>query len=206
MAPALTASDAQVHALAREILARHEYAQWSGERLGAWVDVLQHIERALRWLAQLSETRPLLYAAIITGLLVVALLLVVHLVIAVRAALRASRRAPLPSPPTTTASFLADAEVLARAGRWLEATHQLELAVIALLLRRRVVELARSEPNRTLRQRLGAAPLPLHERRELVHLIDRFEARWFRDRLDDPELYAAWRALYERLTGLPQPA
>jgi hypothetical protein len=50
-----------------------------------------------------------------------------------------------------------------------------------------------------LRRRLAETQLPEGERRDLLHLLDRFETSWFRDREEDPELYRGWRTLYQRL-------
>ena len=183
-------SDAQVRALAEEILRRSEYAHW---RSALW------IERALAWLTSLSESRPPLYWVLLGSLLVLALVMIAHVTIAVRAALAVPPRPTPESPGATGPDFVAEAEVLAASGRFLEATRRLQLAVIELLLRRRIVTLARSESNRILRARLNEAPLPEADRRDLVALVDRFERSWFRDRTGDRALYEAWRGLHERL-------
>jgi len=198
------ASAAQVRELAREIVARPEYARWQPQHIGWLTDLLREIDRWLSSWTDLSRTRPVLFAAILTALLVIGLLLVAHVVYSLRIALRAGHP-PAPQAPPAAPSFIDEADALARAGRLLEAAHRLQLGVLALLLRCRVIELARSEPNRTLRRRLRQAALPQAERRELLSLLDRFEERWFRDRIDDPELYTGWRQLYQRLNALYQP-
>jgi hypothetical protein len=116
----------------------------------------------------------------------------------------------MPPPPRQTGgeepSFVVEAEALAARGRFLEAARQLQLAVIQLLLRRRVLDLTRSDPNRTLRTRLRDAHMPEADRRDLLGLIDAFERGWFRDRREDPELYESWRAVHARLdTALGAP-
>lgn len=101
-----------------------------------------------------------------------------------------------------SAVLLARARELAGAGRWLEATHTVQLATLELLLRRRWLALERSEPNRTLRRRLADASLPSSLRDDLVGLLDRLEREWFRDRSADPQLYDLWTAMYETLDRL----
>ena len=102
--------------------------------------------------------------------------------------------------------FADEAAALAASGAFLEAARRLQLAVLDLLLRRRVLELGRADANRALRDRLHRAPLPDAERIDLLALIDRFERAWFRDRIEDPALYADWRSLHARLAGGTGPA
>jgi hypothetical protein len=189
----MTPSDAHVRALAEEILRRGEYANWRS---------MQWLERALAWLSQLSENRPPLYWVLLAVLLLLALVLIAHVTIAVRAALAVPPPATPEPPGATGVEFVVEAEALAASGRFLEAARRLQLAVIQLLLRRRVVTLARSESNRILRARLRDAPLTEADRRDLVALVDRFERSWFRDRAGDRALYEAWRGLHERLAGV----
>jgi hypothetical protein len=198
-------ADEQVQELARAILARSQYARWHSH--GGWLfGFLRDLERQLQALANLADTRPVLFAVILTALLVVAAALLAHVVYSVRVALRATRPpAAAPRPPEQP-RFVEEADALAAAGRPLDAAHHLQLAVLALLLRRRVLELGRGEPNRTLRRRLRAAAIPDTERREILGLLDRFEARWFRDRTEDPDLYRGWRQLYLRLERVWGPA
>jgi hypothetical protein len=74
-----------------------------------------------------------------------------------------------------------------------------EIAAIDLVLRRGVLELARSEANPTLRRRLFDAPLDDADRDTFVALLDRFERLWFRDGRAEHDHYAAWQAFYDRL-------
>jgi len=189
-------SDEQVRALAAEILRRTEYARW---RTPGWLAAF------LRRLAHLSDDSPPLYWSLVAALLVLAVLLIVHVTTAIRSAFAV----PTPAEPARAESarrrFVDEAEDLAAAGRFLEAARRLQLAVIELLLSRRVVTLARSEPNRILRARLREARLPEAECRDLLALIDRFERSWFRDRSGDRSLYEAWREALDRLAE-PHPA
>ena len=197
--PGLEASDEQVRALAAEILARKDYASWRFDA-EAWQGVIDWLAGFTRWLEGLRVDAPGLYWLLIAGLLATALGLLAHVVWTVSLALRAT---PPVRPGERAAAegpgLLARAEALARDGRYLAAAQQLERATLELLLQERVIELARSEPNRVLRRRLGEAPLPEGQRRELVGLIDRLERRLFRDRTEDPGLYASWQVLYRRL-------
>jgi hypothetical protein len=208
--PPLGASDAEIRTLAQEILARPEYARWRAEP-PAWVfSWLRKLAGALHdilaWTTDLWRTRPLLYAVLVTTLLVVSMLLLAHVFLALRRAFQAT--APdEPSPKDSTApDFVGEAEALARRGSFLEAAHRIQLAAIALLLKRRVIELSRSDPNRTLRRRLREASLASAERRDLLNLLDRFETCWFRDRAEDRDLYEEWRGLFERLREDREPA
>jgi len=200
-------ADERIRAVAADILAREEYARWRAARLRGVFDVLLTLERwldALRaWLATVAETRPVLYTVLLVTLLLVAVGLLGHVVYAVRRALAGPRAAAPPAAPDAAASWLAGAEALARSGRTLEAAHQVHLAVLALLLEERGLQLERGEPNRILRRRLQGARIAEADRRELLVLLDRLEARWFRDRADDPGLYDAWRALHTRVAALP---
>jgi hypothetical protein len=77
-----------------------------------------------------------------------------------------------------------------------------QLAALQMLLERRFVELARSEPNTTLRRRLSGSSLPEAEKGDFLSLLDRLEAHWFRDREDDRVLYLDWCQLHTRLDAL----
>jgi hypothetical protein len=203
-------TDAEIRELAREILARTEYAQWRPE---APYRLAELLDAAVRWLRhfygdmlQLAIDRPLLYAAIVTGMLLVSVLLLIHIAYSLRAALSMHHDESPQLVSKKEPPFAEQAETLARNGCFLEATHRLQLAVIALLLRRRVIQLSRSDPNRTLRLRLRDAKLPTAEREEMVTLLDRFEFSWFRDRDEDPGLYESWRRLLQRLEAEPERA
>jgi hypothetical protein len=184
--------DAAIRALAADILRRSEYAQ---SRATDW---LRHV---LEWLARLANDHPPLYWTSFGALLLVGIVLLVHLTIAIRSALWVAPRPEAARGDASATSFVADADALAAGGRFLEAARRMQLAVIELLLRRRVVTLARSDPNRTLRARLREATLPAAERGELIALIDRVERSWFRDGAADRALYDAWRRAHERLLG-----
>ncbi len=89
-------------------------------------------------------------------------------------------------------------------GRFLEAAHCIQLAALQVLLRKKRLELERSDPNRTLRRRLADAPVPATLRDRFLALLDRLEGQWFRDRIDDRDLYGDWRALHAQIEALPE--
>jgi hypothetical protein len=196
MAPLPAPDDEHVRLLAARILERSEYAAWRPARFD-WV---------FDWISGLWAADPVLYWTLVGGLLLVTLLLLAHIAWSLRAALAAAVPTRAARPTRTEPRFVEEAETLARDGHFLEAARYVQLATLQLLLQAHVVELARSEPNRVLRRRLDEAALPEVERADLLALIGRLERGWFRDRREDPELYAAWRELHGRLGASLHPA
>jgi len=197
-------SDESVRQLAAEILARQQFARWRGQD---WVRaILEWLARYLAWMDELWTVSPLLYWLILFGLTTLTVLLLTHIVWSIRVALAqpevtaAKRQAP-PAP-----RFAEQAEALALEGRFTEAAHRLLLASIQLLVQHGAIELERHDPNRALRRRLAKSSLPGEQRTEFLRLLDALERRWFRDRLSDPDLYRAWKALHARLVSLPAAA
>jgi len=231
----LSVSDDQVRDLARELLAREEFAQWRGppgavEQLRQAVIEWSHglvawLRGLWQWVPDWMRDAVELVGTVFSGLfrmlvgdgpvatplrwlLGVALLAVVvaAAVVLARSLRDAVARTVGPEQPAGSEgrerSLLGEAERLARSERFLEAAHCAQLAALELLLKRRWIELARSEPNRTLRQRLAKTSLPEAERSEFASLLDRLESHWFRDRAEDRDLYLAWRGLHARLADL----
>jgi hypothetical protein len=198
-------NDAQVREAAAEVLRRAPYAQWREREVNmAWLEPLLAWLRGFDgWLFDLSISAPVLYWLIVLGALLTATLLLAHVVWSVRVALSMPATGAPPPARESSQSLAAGAEALAADGRFLDAAHRLQLAIIELLLRQRVIALTRSEPNRVLRERLRVAPLPDAERRTLLALVDRLEASWFRDRANDASLYDEWRELHARLCAAP---
>jgi len=197
-------ADDRVAALAREILARSEYARFRPVDVAQYRDFLAWLARLFDGLRVLSVSAPVLYVAILLALVAVAALLLAHVAISLRAALRASD----PPPRAAAAARPAldrDAARLAGSGRLLEAAHVMQLACLRELLDRGAIELRRHDPNPVLRARVARSGLPDRERGEFVALLDRLETRWFRDRAQresDRALFDAWRSLHERLVAL----
>ncbi len=204
MASGLELGDERVRELAAEILAREEYAAHRLD-VDAWRALLRWIADGFAWLEGLRFAEPGLFWTVLIGLVLLSLLLLGHVVWTVSLALRMPDPDPAAAAGPEGPSLLVQAERLAGEGRFLEASRRVELATLALLLERRWIELARSDPNRVLRRRLRAAALPEPERGELLALLDRLESGLFRDGVEDPELYAGWRALHARLAVLPEP-
>lgn len=187
-------ADEEIRALAHTILARERYAQHRWD-LGPM--------RLFDWLSDLAATQPALYWLLIATIAIVGVLALVHLIWSLRTALAsAPPRVSSDADQATRPRWVEEAHRLAAAGRFLDAAHHLQLGVIDRLLRARLLDLSRSDPNSVLRQRLRKVALPEAQQRELLALIDRFERRWFRDRGEDAGLYESWRALHQQLDGV----
>ena len=194
-------SDEQIRALAAEILSRDEYFR-PGLAEEAWRALLARVLGFLDFVEALRLASPLLYWALLIGLLLAAAVLLAHVAWTVRLALR------MPEPEGRGAGlaggsdFLEQAESLARDERFLEAARRVELGTLELLLRRRVIELSRSDAGRTLRERVRRSGLPEAERTALIALQRRIEAGLFREAQADRSLYQAWLDLHRRLEAV----
>ena len=190
------ADDDRAREIAAEILARPEYAQWRRWGEPEWTtSVFAWLRDALAWFAALPSERPYLLATIEIGLVLVAGLLTAHVLWSVRAALRASAPARRSDEVPDQPQWRARAEAAARAGDHLDAARLMQLATLDILMRRGLLHLGRSEPNRTLRARLREAPIDAPLRDRLIELIGRLETSWFRGRVADAALYADWLAV-----------
>jgi len=218
-------ADEAARAAAREILAEDRFTRWNHdyeawlrmlERLAHLVpdwmlDVVAWLDRVLTAIADAIE-RVLAFFGVFgevgdgVGWIALALIAaaIVFLVFSWRErnVLRTRALAPGRSPGRVHADALGEARTLAGQGRFLEAAHCVQLATLAMLIQFDWLELARSDPNRTLRERVQASPLPERERRQLIDLVDRLEALWFNEKLDDAALFDDWMRLDERLTVL----
>jgi hypothetical protein len=225
--PAL--SDERVRALADELLARSRYASYRrpkstlqewvealADRLGnvgnwlpdwvgdlwAWIKgtLLQSLEGLLG-----DEPLAILVRFLLAGaVLATSVWIIASAVRTLREGAGGDEAAGSAPADAGGQGWLARAEALAGQGRFLEAAHCTQLAALELLLSGEWLALERSDTNRTLRQRLREAPLPDAERSDFLALLDRLESRWFRDRVEDRDLYGAWRGLHARLEGAEQ--
>ena len=210
---------------AREILAREEFTRWNQD-YEAWLRLLERIAALIpEWvfdlLAWVANAVATIFGAIgrflgffgvfgdvsegIGWLAVVVLAAAfIVLVFTWREHRRRETRRSVStrSPGRIHADALQEARALAGQGRFLEAAHRVQLATLAMLIELDWLELARSDPNRTLRDRVRDSALPERERRQLVALVDRLEALWFDEREDDPALFEEWIRLDERLASL----
>ncbi len=191
------ARDEHIRQTAHYILSRSPYAEWRSFDVGELQGVLRWLRELVRWLNSFESSRPYLYYSIMAGLLLISLLLLVHVGYTIVQALTARPPADKRGLGATAApEMIEDAAALAQAGHFLAAARQVQLAVIELLLRRRLVDLQRSDANRVLRGRLRTADLPEALRDEMTILVNRLERQWFRDRQEDATLYEAWRRLH----------
>jgi hypothetical protein len=205
MAAASQLSDEEIRSLAAEILSREEYFR-PGLAEEAWRAVLARILGFFDFLEALRIASPFIYWAILCGLLLTALLLLAHVVWTVRIALRVPRPKASESGRPSGSGFLEQAESLAREERYLEAARRVELGTLELLLRRRVIELSRSDPGREFREQVRGSALPEAERSALISLQRRLEAGLFREHAADRSLYQAWRDLHRRLEAVAAPS
>jgi hypothetical protein len=213
--------DEQARELAREILSRPEYAVYRLPRSA----LQERVDRLADWIRTFSDFVPEWLVASLREMLgyafgedagVVALRLALAVLLFVgfgwlagrgMRKWRAHRAASLQTTALSTdadPAWLFDAEGFAKQGRFIEAARCAQLASLQLLLRKRWLELERSDPNRTLRRRLAEARLPAALRARFVALLDRLEGCWFRDRIEDRDLYSDWRALHAEITSLPE--
>ena len=95
--------------------------------------------------------------------------------------------------------FAREARQLAEEGRYLEAAHQLFLASLQRVVQARMIELQPNHTNRVIRTALESSSIPSALRVELVELVRTTDRAWFRNRADDPELYARWAEAYGQL-------
>jgi hypothetical protein len=229
MLDAAALGDERVRALADALLARSRYAGYRRPKstLQEWVEWLAEFLRdpgswLPSWLTELwasigeallrffggflgDEPLALLMRFLLAGaVLATSAWIVANVVRTLRAASPEGEAAQSASADAGDPGWLARAEGLAGQGRFLEAAHCTQLAALQLLLRGEWLALERSDTNRTLRQRLRAAPLPAAERGDFLALLDRLESRWFRDRAEDRDLYGAWRGLHARLEASEQ--
>src|SRR3989442_3494773 len=154
--------DEQVRALAVTILKRSEFAFWHDT---PWLISF------LAWLSGLWETDPVLYWAMLVGLVAVALLLLAHVAWAVRRALAVTPPARRPRPDGAAPPFLEEADALARRGMFLEAPRRGQLGARKRLLRGRSCVLGLSDAEPTLRPPPLGAGLPEAERVDLLPLL-----------------------------------
>jgi hypothetical protein len=219
--------DEEARSAAREILAQPEFTRWDEDfdtwlRFfdlladlipAGWIDALNWLEKVLiedllsGFVRGLAEFLGLFGvfgdSPAALGWLAVCLLLsaAIALVYRVWGANRFEARSSDESrrPGRNHSESIRKAKALAREGHYLEAAHRVQLATLAMLIDFDWLELARSDPNRTLRRRVEDSALPESERRKLIALVDRLESLWFNEPREDRELFEEWIALDERL-------
>jgi hypothetical protein len=220
------ASDATVRELARQILARPEYAAATGVQAKAQTWMLRALDRILHWFSGLQVLRassPLLYWTIVLAIAAVCAGLIAHVAWTLWIAMTAPDPAPAQRAPSANFPNLErEAEALAAGGRYLDAAHRLMLASFRTLAERSVIELRPDRSNRWIRAALRGSALAESLALEIDGLVERTERRWFGDRArdrirdsardsrdsqdsrdskDDPEIYARWRAAFAQLSS-----
>jgi len=216
------ATDEELRNAAADILAGSEFTRWHtnyeswltlleriGELIPDWlIQVLSWIQHAARaafqWIGEVLRLFGVL-GDVGEGIGWVALCILAAALIVLgwnwqvgKARHRASGAAQR-SPGRNHAEAIREAVALARRGEYLEAAHRVQLATLALLIEFDWLELARSDPNRTLRDRVRGSAIPKPEARRLIELIDRLEMLWFSERHDDRALFEDWLTLDERI-------
>jgi hypothetical protein len=220
-------TDEQARTAAQEILAQSKFTRWD-EDFESWLRAFEALVElipsgvidTLRWLYELLVERllggfleilakllglfgvfgesPELLGWVAFGLLVAAAIVLLYRVWGAALFEGAARGDAMPQT-RTHGEAIREARGLAAEGRFLEAAHRVQLATLAMLIDFDWLELARSDPNRTLRVRIAESSLPATEQGQLVALIDRLESLWFDEPREDPELFEAWMALDDRL-------
>ncbi len=196
---AIRPSDEHVRELMDEVLAQPRFARWREIDVEAFERFLQWFADYLTWTATLEADSPLLYWLFLGSLFCVALALLAHIAWSVRTALAFEGPADPVTQGAAAPRWAEEADQLARSGRFLEGSHRLLLGSIDVLVRRGDINLARSDANRVLRERVRRSALPKPVSARFLGLLDRFEQRWFRDRVEDADLYEAWRDLHAQL-------
>ena len=202
MSDAPPISDADVRALAGKILARPEYAHATGANAKLEASLYRLLDRIVHWLSKLEvlhENSPILYWLVVTLIGLVCAGLIAHVTWTIWTAMTA----PQPALPRASEAEVPDlareAEALAQTGRYLDAAHRLMLASFRALAERSLIELRPDRSNRWIRDALRASAIENLLAGEIDALIARTEQRWFGDRIEDPEIYARWRAAFAQL-------
>lgn len=219
------ATDEEVRRAAAEILAENEFTRWYTdydfwlallERLGEltpdWmIQLLAWLRQAARaifeWIGEILRLFGVLGdvgegVGWVAVCILIALLIVVGWNWQARRTLHRQAGSAQRSPGRNHADAIREAGALARRGQYLEAAHRVQLATLALLIEFDWLELARSDPNRTLRNRLRESALPTRERSELIALVDRLETLWFDAPREDRVLFEDWVSLDERIVSI----
>lgn len=194
-------------AVLRTVFAAREY-QWTGtETSNAWVWLLEHLQRALEWLANLRVAFPIHYYVLLGVLTLLLVVILVHLTWVVWRSFQPASGAGVPvvvtGPVRDAAWHLAEALRLGAAGRFAEALAHRFLAAVLDLDARRVLQF---HPSKTPAEYAREARLDDIGRSELADLVaslyrhlfggapcDAAEWQRFDARAAGLELYAATR-------------
>lgn len=195
----LARSEPEIRALAREILARPEYAKYFDYEAQVWRELIELLLSWLRMLPALYVESPVLYWSIVLALLLLAIALLAHVVWTMSIAMRNPPPQQGTGAARPDADFAGHAARLAADGAYLEASHQLLLGSLAHAARERYLELRPDDGNRRVCELLRKARIAPELKERLIALIERTQASWFGGRTQSAELYAEWRAVYAEL-------
>jgi hypothetical protein len=200
-------SDAAIRELARNILARREYAsvndkldlRWQ-EWLTRLLDFLQNsLNRLVDWIGILRVNSPLLYWTVIGALVIAVAAMIAQIAWSIRGVLRKRARRAEQLPAQRPADLAQEARDLADSGRFLEAGHRLMIASFGVLAERSLIELRPDRSNRWIRDALRGSPLAEGLAVEVGALVERTERKWFGNRDNESGIYLDWTSVYQRL-------
>jgi len=218
-------TDEQARQAADEILSGREFARWQSD-YESWLAMLERIAEltpdwlisAFVWFAEAIDVLLDRLAGFLeffgvfgdveegVGWVAVCLLVAALIVLGrqwvVRMAEAPGSAAERRRPGRDHARAVKAARDLARDGHYLEAAHRVQLATLALLIEFDWLELARSDPNQTLRDRVRASAIPKPEAGRLIELVDRLETLWFSEPREDRVLFEDWLSLDERIANV----
>lgn len=196
-------SDERVRELTNEILSNPPFDTWNDAAPDVLIRFVEWIARFFTWMEKIYVISPALYWLVLCGLLLLVFAMLGHIVWSTRIALKAPTSKAKTATTEVRPMWSKEATDLASEGRYVEAAHRLALGCVQSLVSGGHIQLDRSDANRILRKRVRSAALPEALSTEFLLLLDSFEARWFRDRVEDPDLYEAWRRLHSQISELP---
>ncbi|HYB90978.1 MAG TPA: hypothetical protein VEC38_08030 [Candidatus Binataceae bacterium] len=194
-------SDDRIRVLAREILARPEFAAAHPSAVESWLVSL--IDRLLDWISGFGSLRisaPVLFWVIFGALVVIFVFMVAQIVWSISAAMRAPEPRADYDSSGPAGDPAAEAAQQAAAGNFLEAAHCLMIASFRTLAERSVIDLRPDRSNLWIRRALRDSKLNGELVRELDRLIARTERYWFGDRENSPVIYSQWRSVFDQLS------
>lgn len=192
--------DDRIRDLAREILARPEFAGAHPSALQDWLVGI--IDRILDWIAGFGHLRisdPGLFWPIFATLVLILIFMIAHIVWAISAAMRAPEAQPDAGLSRPVRDPAAEAAQQAATGNFLEAAHYLMIASFRTLAERSVIDLRPDRSNRWIRRALRNSKLNEQLVKELDGLVARTERHWFGDRENRPDIYTEWKSAFEQV-------
>jgi len=193
-------SDDRIRTLAREILARPEFAGAHPSAMQDWFTKIAL--RVLDWIAGFGNLRvnaPGLFWPIFAALVLILVLMIAQIVWAISAAMRAPEPQANRGLSREARDPAAEAEQQAAIGNFLEAAHCLMIASFRTLAERAVIDLRPDRSNRWIRRALRSSKLNQELVKELDGLVVRTERHWFGDRENLRDIYTEWKTAFEQV-------